>query len=263
MDSFSAFVLFKLPYVAVPFYAVMLCVRFWVWLRFYIPALTLLPGARGSVYRVWKRQYRPTTHLFPGPRKRATEVVRTIKGLVFFTGLWKRDKALWVGSWTLHVGLGLFLLGHIRVAWLLSADLDRVFFLLALWGSGMMAFSGVYLLLRRLLVARVRQIADARDYLSEVLLLAVSATAFALGLSGGIDAAQVRTYLIGLATFSPVMEGASVLLVWHVFFLQVLLVVMPFSHLMHFGGIFLTRAFLRSSDSFAGEFGDPHHNAMD
>lgn len=257
MDSFSAFVLFKLPYVAVPFYALMLCLRFWVWLRFYNPALKLLPGARGAVYRIWKRQYQPTIHLFPGPRNRRVERVRTIKGFVFFTGMWKRDRALWVGSWPLHLGLALFVIGHTRVIWPLSVEIDPFFFLLSLWGSGMMAASGAYLLVRRLLVKRVRQITDVRDYLSEMLLLAVSATAFALGLSGEIDAAQVRTYLIGLAAFSPVLEGADALFVWHLFFFQTLLVVMPFSHVLHFGGIFLSRAFLGSSDSFAGEFGNP------
>lgn len=257
MDAFGSFVLFSLPYIAVPLYVLMLCMRFWVWLRFYNPALKLLPGARGTVYRIWKRQYQPTIHLFPGPRNKRAEIVRTVKGFVFFTGLWKRDRVLWLGSWPLHVGLALFVIGHIRIAWPLPDHVDRQLFLLSFWGSGIMAFSGAYLLLRRLLVKRVRQITDLRDYLAEILLLATSATAFAVGLSGQIDPAQMRTYLLGLITLSPMLENPNALLIWHLFFLQALLVVMPFSHILHFGGIFLSRAFLGSSDSFAGEFENP------
>ena len=155
MDDFEFFILYRLPYLACPFYLIMLGVRIWVWMRFYNPALKLLPRARGSVYGVWKRQYRPTIHIFPGSRSQGTEWKRAIKGFVFFTGLYKRDKVLWLGSWSLHLGLFLVIVAHVRV--ILPPDQELICLRVALTGSGLMTVSGTYLLLRRIIVQRVRE----------------------------------------------------------------------------------------------------------
>jgi nitrate reductase gamma subunit len=257
MELFTYFVLYQLPYVAIPFYMVMLGVRIWVWLRFYNPALKLLPGARGSVFQIWRRQYRPTIHLFPGrPRTKGLEWVRLVKGFLFFTGLWKRDKVLWVGSWLLHFGLALYVLGHARLILPLGLQIDHVLIFVTTVGCWLMTVSGVYLLFRRVLVQRVREITDFRDYLSDLILLAFSFTALMVALDGGVSGDEAVAYLIGFFTFSQMGVDAGAWWVWHMLALQALLLVMPFSHLLHFGGIFLSRQFLGTSDSFAGEFGE-------
>lgn len=257
MESFTHFVLHQLPYVSIPFYVVMVLGRIWVWLRFYNPALKLLPGARGSVFQIWQRQYRPTIHLFPGRvRSKGLECARFIKGFLFFTGLWKRDKMLWIGSWLLHFGLALYAVGHVRLIMPLGQQGDALLMSVITVGCGLMTASGVYLLFRRVLVQRVRQITDFRDYLSDVILLAFSASALLVALDGGILGDDVVAYLVGLLTFSQVSLDVSGWWVWHMLALQSLLLMMPFSHLLHFGGIFLSRQFLGTSDSFAGEFGE-------
>lgn len=253
MNGFEFFVLYRLPYLAVPFYLIMLSVRIWVWMRFYNPALKLLPRARGSVYGVWKQQYRPTIHIFPGQRSQSTEWKRTIKGLVFFTGLYKRDKVLWLGSWSLHLGLLLVIVAHVRI--ILPPDLDSICLHIALIGSGLMAVSGVYLLLRRIIVQRVREITDFRDYLAEIVLLSFSATAFLLMLDGGVPSETLRHYVFGLSTGTTAVIEVPHIFFWHMLAAQLLLIVIPFSHLLHLGGIFLSREFLGTSDTLAGEFG--------
>lgn len=257
MDSFAYFVLYQLPYFAIPFYVVMLCVRIWVWLRFYNPALKLLPQAQGTVFKIWQRQYRPTIHLFPGrPRTRGLEWVRSLKGFLFFTGLWKRDKVLWVGSWLLHVGLVFYALAHVRLVLPVGERVDSFLVVMTLVGCWLMVASGIYLLVRRLCVKRVREITDFRDYLSDLVLLAFSSTALLVGLDGGVSGEDVVAYGVGLLTFSDVTFSVSGWWLWHMLALQCLLMLMPFSHLLHFGGIFLSRQFLGTSDSFAGEFGE-------
>jgi len=256
------FVLYQLPYFAIPFYVVMLCVRIWVWLRFYNPALKLLPNAWGSVFQIWQRQYRPTIHLFPGrPRTKALEWVRSVKGFLFFSGLWKRDKILWFGSWTLHFGLAVYVLAHVRLLLPLGAGVDQILMSITIGGCALMTFSGIYLLVRRVFVQRVREITDFRDYLSDLVLLAFSATALLVALEGDVSSDEAFSYLKGLLTFAPVGIDASGWWVWHMLALQALLMLMPFSHLLHFGGIFLSRQFLGTSDSFAGEFGEAIKNA--
>lgn len=257
MESFSHFVLYQLPYFAIPFYCFMMGMRIWVWLRFYNPALKLLPNARGSVFKIWQRQYRPTIHLFPGrPRTKGLEWGRSIKGFLFFTGLWKRDKVLWLGSWLLHFGLALFALVHVRLFFSVGENTEHYFQQVALVSCYLMAGSGVYLLLRRVVVKRVREITDFRDYFSELALLVFSLTALLVMLDGGIDGDDAVAYAVGLITFSPVAFEVSTWWMWHMLSVQVLLIIMPFSHLLHLGGIFLSRQFLGTSDSFAGEFGE-------
>lgn len=257
MEQFENLVLYKLPYVAIPFYVVMLITRIWVWLRFYNPALKLLPGARGSVFQIWQRQYRPTIFLFPGrPRTKAQEWVRSLKGFLLFAGLWKRDKVLWVGSWILHVGLAIYVLAHVRLMGSFGDGLDAALIWATELGCWMMVVSGVYLLVRRVLVQRVREITDFRDYLSDVVLLAFSATALMVALEGRVTGDVALAYLGELFTFSGGSLETGFWWIWHMLALQALLVVMPFSHLLHFGGIFLSRQFLGTSDSFAGEFGE-------
>ena len=256
------FVLYQLPYFAIPFYFVMLSIRVWVWLRFYNHALKLLPGAWGSVFQTWQRQYRPTIHLFPGrPRTTVLEWGRSVKGFLFFTGLWKRDKVLWIGSWLLHFGLAIYAWAHVRLFLPLGVEIDHILVSVTAAGCVLMTISGIYLLLRRVLVQRVREITDFRDYLSDLVLLAFSATALIVALDGGVSGDEAIAYIIGLLTFSQVGVEASGWWMWHMLALQMLLMMMPFSHLLHFGGIFLSRQFLGTSDSFAGEFGETIKNA--
>ena len=257
MDGFEFFVLYRLPYFTFPFYLMMLGVRTWVWMRFYNPALKLLPGARGPVYGVWQRQYRPTIHIFPGrPRSQRLEWTRTVKGLLFFSGLWKRDRVLWLGSWSLHLGLLLIALAHVRVIFSPGSWFDVLSMEVALIGSGLMTVSGVYLLMRRLIIQRVREITDLRDYLAELILLAFSTTAFLMMLDGGVASDVLKKYMLGMVAGSWEDLGLSQIFVWHLLCAQLLLIVTPFSHLLHSGGIFLSREFLGTSDTFAGEFGE-------
>ena len=252
MDAFDLFILYRLPYFACPFYVIMLTLRIWVWLRFYNPALKLLPGGKGRVYRVWKRQYRPTIRIFPGrPRTRGMEWKRTIMGFVFFTGLWKRDRVLWLGSWCLHLGLLLLVVAQVRVA--LPPEWDPICLNIALVGSGLMAVSGVYLLLRRVVVQRVREITDFRDYLAEFILLCFSATAFLMLLEGGVTSETLRRYVTALLTGRTIVLDVQRMFVWHLLAAHLLLIVIPFSHLLHLGGVFFSREFLGTSDTFAGE----------
>ena len=261
MNGFEFFVLYRLPYLTCPFYLIMLGVRIWVWMRFYNPALKLLPRARGSVYGVWKRQYRPTIHIFPGSRSQGTEWKRAIKGFVFFTGLYKRDKVLWLGSWSLHLGLFLVIVAHVRV--ILPPDLELICLRVALIGSGLMTVSGTYLLLRRIIVQRVREITTFRDYLAEFILLSFSATAFLVVLDSGVSSEALRHYMSGLLTGTTAVIEVQRIFVWHMLAVQLLLIVIPFSHLLHLGGIFLSREFLGTSDTFAGDFGPEFKDRQD
>lgn len=265
-EGFGYFVVFVFPYISAPLYLLVLGYRIWTWAKQYNPAVTLMPGSK-SVYRIWTRQYRPTIDLFPRAHaRRGTEAFRFVRGMLLFSGLFKVDRALWLGTWPFHAALLLVAVAHLRMLWdfsfLTSAlgmsgrTVDAVTAVAADAGGTVLVVSSVYLLARRLRVKRAREVASAGDYVVGLTILGVALTGCAARLWSAADTGTVRAYAAGLVTFSGAPPPADAVFVWHLLLSQVLLLYMPFSHLMHFGGIFLSRAFLGSSDSFAGTFGE-------
>ncbi len=59
------------------------------------------------------------------------------------------------------------------------------------------------------------------------------------------ELAETREYFRGLFTFSAVALPANNWFVSHYFFAQLLIMYMPFSKLLHFGGIFFTEALIQ------------------
>ena len=258
IDQFDYFVVYMFPYFTLPFYFVMLGYRFWIWIRFYNPAVKLIPGSL-SIYRIWSRQYRPTVEIFPGQRSRWIEIARALKGFVFFSGLFKRDSFLWIGSWLFHVSLCVVLLAHIRIVWCLPETVEQASEIIGKWSGILLLVSSGYLVVRRLLLKRVREITSWRDYLAEVLFMGVVVSGYLLASNSQTDLIQVRNILASLIQFSKTRTEIDPVLIWHFLLIQMFLVILPFSHLMHFGGIFLNRKFLGTSDTFSGEFGSKTH----
>ncbi|MFH7320101.1 sulfate reduction electron transfer complex DsrMKJOP subunit DsrM [Desulfurivibrio sp. D14AmB] len=98
-----------------------------------------------------------------------------------------------------------------------------------------------FLFLRRLVRPYLRYISLPADYFPLLLI-------FAIGLSGILmrhvfrtDVVTVKELAVGLATFSPSINGEiGVIFFVHVFLVSVLMAYFPFSKLMHLGGIFMS-----------------------
>lgn len=226
-------------------------------MKLYNPTLKLIPAPKSTI-NVWARQYRPTIELFPGrTRGRIVRAWRDVKGFLLFIGLFRRDKLLWFGSWLFHVSLTILLVLHLKwilpIASWVDGEILRSVGRSAGW---LLLASALGLLVRRLLVTRVRQITSTADYVAELL--------FALAVATGLvavydrpDAEIVHRYLRSIVVFSPITKGMPLSIVIHLLIVQALLVVMPFSHLLHSGGIFIARRFLASPDSFSGDVDQP------
>ncbi len=242
-----------MPYVVVPVYTILILQRLWFWMKLYNPALKLIPGPR-STRAVWARQYRPTIELFPNPVDTGgVRLWRDFKGFILFAGLFRRDKLLWLGSWLYHVSLTLLFVLHLKWILPLSEWVDKPFLRDIGRTSGWILLgSAAVLLVRRVLVTRVRQITSLTDYLSEILLGLTVVTGLWVAYDPP-DGAAFSAYLESLAVFAPAAPALGPNLVLHLLTVQLLLVVMPFSHLLHSGGIFISRRFLASPDSFSGD----------
>ena len=242
-----------LPYVVIPIYLLLILQRVWFWMKLYNPALKLIPGPSTTI-KVWSRQYRPTLELFPrDPDPSTTRLWRDFKGFILFAGLFKRDKLLWLGSWLFHASLTILFLVHLK--WLLPLTAwfgDPALARMGRYSGWLLLATSVFLLVRRLAVTRVRQITSFTDYVSEILLSVTVATGLWV-VYDRPDPEVVSAYLSSLVALSPTMPAFRSNLILHLLSVQLLLAVMPFSHLLHSGGIFISRRFLASPDTFSGD----------
>lgn len=183
----------------------------------------------------------PTT---PAPVTRSGVVFRLFREVALFESLFKADKLLWVGGYAFHAALALVLLRHLRY---FVDPLPPIFghyqIVGVLAGFGMVGALG-FLLARRFLIDRIRHISSLADYLFLVLLLGIGLTGLVMNFVLRPDIVAIKLAMTTLwtspsATLSAATPG-DVVFVVHLVMVAVLLVVFPFSKLMHLGGIFFS-----------------------
>ncbi|UCC79528.1 MAG: respiratory nitrate reductase subunit gamma [Candidatus Zixiibacteriota bacterium] len=231
MEVFAFFVGGILPYITVVLFIFGMGYRFYVW------AKTPQPG-------------RMT--LFPAPDSLAGGVLAES---LFFPSLFKGDKILWLFAWIFHATLALVFLGHIRV---FTALIDRMLLAFGMNPEGIDVMSataggvagvlllttGLLLLVRRISVRRVRDISGIPDFSVMILLIAIIVTGDLMRFGTHFDLEQTRVWTVSLLTFSPIVppNGGFIL---HAFLAMILIIYIPYSKILHFGGIFFTQALVR------------------
>jgi nitrate reductase gamma subunit len=161
------------------------------------------------------------------------------------------SKWLWMFAMVFHYALLMTIFGHLRFfvdpvpgvvqtflrldAWL-SIGLPR------LMVSGLILLGAVSLLLaRRVFIPSLRYISLLSDYFPLVLIGAIALSGATMRYVTGVEVSDVKTLAMGLVSFRPVVpQGISSLFFVHIFLVSVLLVYIPFSKLMHLGGIFFS-----------------------
>jgi nitrate reductase gamma subunit len=227
-----------LPYVAVLVFVIAMAWRIRSWMKLPAPAMTLFPA--------------------PSPEGKAN-AINTAKEAVFFRSLFKGDRPLWVFAWGFHVVLALIFVGHLRVV----SNVDRVFMSMGMTEASIQGMStgaggaagivilitAVVLLLRRLFLPRVKEITSIGDVLALVLIGAILVTGNMMRFAPEhFDLALTREYFADLATFGGVADAAALqngTFLVHMGLALLLLMYIPFSKILHFGGIFFTHQLIR------------------
>jgi nitrate reductase gamma subunit len=249
----------------------------------YVALAVFVVGMAYRIY-TWRKLAAPPMTLFPAPPDDRSTTVNTIQEVVLFRSLFKGDRLLWILAWIFHAVLLLIFIGHFRVfanvdALLMKMGMSEDAIQAMSSGAGgaagvVILLATILLLVRRMAVPRVRQITGAADYLALALIgliivtgnmmrfpvvpakahVSASPAAGALPESSEpehFDLTVTRKYFGALATFSfsdvrPIKEALK----HNVFFVHmclafVLIICMPFSKLLHFGGIFFTHQLIR------------------
>ena len=188
--------------------------------------------------------------LTPGPTT-AAEVVERLAGEVFlFRSLFAADRSLWAAAWVFHVSLVLLAVGHVAglvvpdfSAGVLGLTSDQFSHLAHVTGGafGIIAMLPlIYLFVRRLFIERMRFISAFSDYFALALLFLVIATGNKMRFGEGFDIVKAREFVGGLIVFQPVAPPQDFVFFAHMVLVCALLAYIPFSKLMHLGGIFFS-----------------------
>ncbi len=179
----------------------------------------------------------PTT---PAPTRRTGVILRMLRELTLFESLFKSNKWIWLFGWLFHFGLLLVLLRHLRYftdpVWGWVAFLQPY----GKYASLMMVLGLLGLWLRRVAVDRVRYISAPSDHLMLALLIAIGVTGIAMSFAVGTDVVAVKTFFLGLLWFDWQPLPSDPLLTVHLVLVAVLMLVFPFSKLLHAPGMFFS-----------------------
>ena len=179
----------------------------------------------------------PTT---PAPVTRGGVALRMAREVIFFESLFKGSLWTWLFGWLFHASLALVLARHLR------------YFTEPVWGwvvlvqpLGILAAFGMLaglagLLARRVLVDRIRYISTPSDYLMLVLLGLIAVSGLLMKYVARTDVVAVKAYFLGLMRLDWQPLPADPVLYVHLGLVAALMIVFPYSKLLHAPGVFFS-----------------------
>jgi len=179
----------------------------------------------------------PTT---PAPTTRSGVVGRMAREVVFFESLFKANKWTWLFGWVFHAALLLVVMRHLRyftepvwfwVRWVQPFGLYAGFAMVA-------GLTGLWV--RRFTVERVRYISAPSDHLMLLLLIAIAATGLLMKYVVPTDIVSLKAFVLGLMYFEPQPIPADPVLLIHLSLVLILMLIFPFSKLLHAPGLFFS-----------------------
>jgi nitrate reductase gamma subunit len=207
-------------------------------LLFYFAAVVLVAGLAVRVIQYARTPVPLKIPVMPAPLTRSGSALRIFKEVVFFKSLFKANKWTWAFGWVFHGALVLVLMRHLRYftdpVWSWVA-LMQPFGLYA--GFAMIAGLGG-LWLRRLLVDRVRYISAPSDHLFLMLLIAIGGSGLMMKYVARTDIVALKAFMLGLIRFDWQPLPMDTVLLVHLGLVLALMIVFPFSKLLHAPGLF-------------------------
>jgi nitrate reductase gamma subunit len=224
---------------------------------FTVAALVLLSGLVARVI-LWRRQRASSAPRAGMPaRDGGFAPGRIFMDLVLFRGKFFDDRVSWICSILFHYGLLCVLLRHLRYAidpawmgpfWTLVVLAQPV----GLYGGLVMMAGIAGFLARRLLIPDLRARSTFADYALLALLLAVPSAGY-LNAFFHTDIVQVKWFFLGLASLDWQPLPKDPLLLLHLWLVAALMMAIPFSKLLHMGGVFETALEARTARALLRE----------
>lgn len=209
-------------------------------LLFYAATVLLLGGLAYKIQQYARTPVPLKIPTMPAPTTTQGVVLRMAREVILFESLFKSNKWTWLFGWTFHVALLLVVLRHLRYFiepvwnWVV---LLQPFGLYA--GFAMLAgLAGLWL--RRLAVERVRYVTGPSDHLMLVLFAGIVASGLAMRYVLRTDIVALKAFILGLITFDWQPLPADPVLLVHLGLVAALMIVFPFSKLLHAPAVFFS-----------------------
>lgn len=207
---------------------------------FYFAALVLLAGLANKILQYARTPAPLKIPTTPAPVTKRGVVFRIIREIVLFESLFKGNKWTWIFGWIFHFGLFLVTLRHLRYfidpVWL-PIQVIQPF---GIYGGLAMVAGLAGLWSRRFLVDRVRYITGPSDHLILALLIGIGLTGLGMSFVIHVDVISVKQFFLGLLRFQFHPLPADPLLLLHLLLVVILMIVFPFSKLLHAPGLFFS-----------------------
>jgi nitrate reductase gamma subunit len=209
-------------------------------LAFYFAVVVLVVGVAFKVRQFWTTPTPLKIPLMPAPMTQKGVAFRLAREVIYFESLFKSNKWIWIFAVLFHAGLVLVVLRHLRYftepVWFwvvlvqpfgIYAGFALVAGLLGLWA-------------RRFVVERVRYISSLSDHLMLAMLTLIGISGLMMKYVARTDIIALKAFCLGLVRFDlQPLPGDPVLLL-HLGLVALLMIVFPFSKLLHVPGVFFS-----------------------
>lgn len=213
-------------------------------------ATALLIG--GLAWRIKEFASTPTPlkiPTMPAPMTKSGAAFRVFREVAFFESLFKSNIWIWIFAVLFHLGLLLVLLRHVRY---FQADVWTVITLLQPFGiyGGIAMVAGLLgLWARRVFQERIRYITGPSDHLMLALLVVIGVSGLNMKFLAHTDIIQVKAYFLGLLRFNIQDLPMDTSLLVHLGAVALLMIVFPFSKLLHVPGVFFSPSRNQNDDA--------------
>lgn len=207
---------------------------------FYLAFAVLIVGLAYKIYDFARTPAPLSIPTTPAPITTSGVAFRMAREVVLFESLFKGNLWIWLFGWMFHMGLFLVLVRHLRYfmtdipAWLLFIQP------FGKYAAFMMVAGLAGLWARRFLVERIRYISTPSDHLWLAMLLVIGISGLVMTFVMHTDIVAVKAFFLGLMVFDIQALPVHPALIIHLLLVALLMLLFPFSKLLHAPGIFFS-----------------------
>lgn len=207
---------------------------------FYFASAVLVIGLAYKIYDFARTPAPLSIPTTPAPTTKAGVAFRMAREVVLFESLFKGNLWIWLFGWMFHMGLFLVLARHLRY---FIADIPAWLLFIQPFGkyAALMMVAGLGgLWARRILVERIRYISTPSDHLWLAVLLGIGLSGAGMTFLMHVDVVGVKGFFLGLMGFDIQALPAHPGLFIHLTLVALLMILFPFSKLLHAPGVFFS-----------------------
>jgi nitrate reductase gamma subunit len=207
---------------------------------FYLAALVFAGGLALRIRQYWTTPAPLKIPTTPAPTTKTGVWMRMAREVLVFESLFKSNKWIWAFGILFHAALAVVILRHFRY---FQQPVWSVIALVQPFGvyAGFAMVAGLLgLWARRIFVPRIRYISAPSDHLMLLLLIAIGASGLMMKFVSHTDIVAVKVFFLGLMRFSIQPLPSDPLLLTHLGLVALLMIIFPFSKLLHAPGVFFS-----------------------